>query len=136
MNLLLLEEADFIAADRVVLRDRRLVHMQDVHRATVGDNLRVGRIGGLMGNAQVLRLEAHEAELQVAFDLPPPAKLPLTLLLALPRPKMLRRVLQTVAAMAQAGADYISVGALTHSAPAANLSLDLSAERGRRGRSR
>ena len=44
--------------------------------------------------------------------------------------------LQTVAAMAQAGADYISVGALTHSAPAANLSLDLSAERGRRGRSR
>lgn len=44
--------------------------------------------------------------------------------------------LQTVAAMAQAGADYISVGALTHSAPAANLSMDLSAERGRRGRSR
>ena len=87
MNLLLLEEADFIAADRVVLRDRRLVHMQDVHRATVGDNLRVGRIGGLMGNAQVLRLEAHEAELQVAFDLPPPAKLPLTLLLALPTPE-------------------------------------------------
>ena len=99
VNLLLLEETDFIAADRVVLRDRRLVHMQDVHRATVGDNLRVGRIGGLMGNAQLLRLEAHEAELQVAFDLPPPAKLPLTLLLALPRPKMLRRVLQTVAAM-------------------------------------
>ncbi len=44
--------------------------------------------------------------------------------------------LQTVAAMAQAGADFISVGALTHSAPAANLSMDLSAQRGRRGRSR
>ena len=99
MNLLLLEDADFIAADRVVLRDRRLVHMQEVHRAAVGDSLRVGRIGGLMGNAQLLRLEASEAELQVSFDQPPPAKLPLTLLLALPRPKMLRRVLQTVAAM-------------------------------------
>ncbi|MCD7072314.1 16S rRNA (uracil(1498)-N(3))-methyltransferase, partial [Pseudomonas sp. MAFF 311097] len=58
MNLLLLEEADFIAADRVVLRDRRLVHMQEVHRAVVGDSLRVGRIGGLMGNAQLVRLEA------------------------------------------------------------------------------
>ena len=99
MNLLLLEEADFIAADRVILRDRRLVHMQEVHRAAVGDSLRVGRIGGLMGAAQLLRLEASEAELQVSFDQPPPAKLPLTLLLALPRPKMLRRVLQTVASM-------------------------------------
>lgn len=44
--------------------------------------------------------------------------------------------LHTVAAMAQAGADYISVGALTHSAPAVNLSMDLCVQRGRRGRSR
>lgn len=99
MNLLLLEEADFIAADRVVLRDRRLTHMQEVHRVAVGDSLRVGRIGGLMGAAEVLRLESGEAELQVTLDQPPPAKLPLTLILALPRPKMLRRVFQTVATM-------------------------------------
>jgi RsmE family RNA methyltransferase len=99
MNLLLLEEADFIAADRVVLRDRRLTHMQEVHRSEVGDSLRVGRIDGLMGSAELLRLEAGEAELSVSFDQPPPAKLPLTLVLALPRPKMLRRVFQTVATM-------------------------------------
>ena len=99
MNLLLLEEADFIAPDRVVLRDRRLTHMQEVHRCEVGDSMRVGRIGGLMGAAQVLRLEPGEAELQVSLDQPPPAKLPLTLVLALPRPKMLRRVFQTVATM-------------------------------------
>ena len=99
MNLLLLEEADFIAPDRVILRDRRLTHMQDVHRSVVGDSLRVGRIGGLMGSAQLLRLEADEAELRITLDQPPPAKLPLTLVLALPRPKMLRRVFQTVAAM-------------------------------------
>lgn len=99
MNLLLLEEADFIAADRVVLRDRRLTHMQEVHRSEVGDSLRVGRINGLMGTAELLRLEAGEAELSVSFEQPPPAKLPLTLVLALPRPKMLRRVFQTVATM-------------------------------------
>jgi RsmE family RNA methyltransferase len=99
VNLLLLEEADFIAPDRVILRDRRLTHMQDVHRSVVGDSLRVGRIGGLMGSAQLLRLEADEAELRITLDQPPPAKLPLTLVLALPRPKMLRRVFQTVAAM-------------------------------------
>ncbi len=99
MNLLLLEEDDFIAADRVILRDRRLTHMQEVHRSEVGDSLRVGRINGLMGSAELLRLEAGEAELRVNLDQPPPAKLPLTLVLALPRPKMLRRVFQTVATM-------------------------------------
>jgi RsmE family RNA methyltransferase len=99
VNLLLLEEADFIAADRVVLRDRRLKHMQEVHRSEVGDSLRIGRVDGLLGSAQVLRLEAREAELSVSFEHAPPAKLPLTLILALPRPKMLRRVFQTVATM-------------------------------------
>ncbi|QKZ02667.1 16S rRNA (uracil(1498)-N(3))-methyltransferase [Pseudomonas eucalypticola] len=99
MNLLLLEEADFTAADRVILRDRRLTHMQEVHGVAVGDSVRVGRIGGLMGRAEVVRLETREAELQVVLDQAPPAKLPLTLVLALPRPKMLRRVFQTVATM-------------------------------------
>ncbi|MHA6197771.1 16S rRNA (uracil(1498)-N(3))-methyltransferase [Pseudomonas wadenswilerensis] len=99
MNLLLLEEADFIAADRAVLSDRRFTHMQEIHRVAVGDSLRVGRLGGLMGQARVERLEGHEAELSLSFDQPPPAKLPLTLVLALPRPKMLRRVFQTVATM-------------------------------------
>ncbi len=99
MNLLLLEDADFIAADRVVLRDRRLKHMQEVHCSEVGDSLRVGRVNGLLGSAQLLRLETREAELSVSFEHAPPAKLPLTLILALPRPKMLRRVFQTVATM-------------------------------------
>jgi len=99
VNLLLLDAADFVADDRVLLRDRRLTHLQQVHRAEAGEQLRVGRVGGNMGSGQLLRLDAREAELQVSFDQPPPAKLPVTLLLALPRPKMLRRVLQTVAAM-------------------------------------
>lgn len=35
--------------------------------------------------------------------------------------------LQTAREMAAAGADYLSIGALTHSAPAANLSMDITA---------
>ncbi|KRW58957.1 16S rRNA (uracil(1498)-N(3))-methyltransferase [Pseudomonas sp. TTU2014-080ASC] len=99
MNLLLLEDADFIAADRVRLSGRRLKHMLEVHRAESGDSMRVGKLGGLMGQGQLLHLGSEYAELAVAFDQPPPAKLPITLLLALPRPKMLRRVLQTVSSM-------------------------------------
>lgn len=99
MNLLLLEPADFVAVDRVVLRDRRFRHIQDVHRAEAGESLRVGLLGGQMGEGRLLRLDASEAELQITLHQPAPAKLPITLLLALPRPKMLRRVLQTVACM-------------------------------------
>ena len=99
MNLLLLEDADFVGVDRVRLTGRRLKHLHEVHRAEAGDLLRVGRLGGMMGEGRLIALDAGQAELQVNLDQPPPAKLPLTLILALPRPKMLKRVLQTVSAM-------------------------------------
>jgi len=99
VNLLLLEAADFVAADRVILRDRRLKHIQEVHRAEAGECLRVGVLDGPMGQGRLLRLDAREAELRIELQQAPPAKLPVTLLLALPRPKMLRRILQTVASM-------------------------------------
>ncbi|MCG4452361.1 MULTISPECIES: 16S rRNA (uracil(1498)-N(3))-methyltransferase [unclassified Pseudomonas] len=99
MNLLLLEDGDFVAPDRALLHGRRLKHLHEVHRAVAGDSLRVGRLDGLMGTGQLLRLDANEAELSVALDQPAPAKLPITLLLALPRPKMLRRIVQTISAM-------------------------------------
>jgi RsmE family RNA methyltransferase len=97
VNLLLLEDEDFIGADRVLLRGRRLRHLHEVHRAEVGDELRVGRLQGLMGRGTLLRLSDEEAELALTLDQPPPAKLPVTLLLALPRPKMLKRILQAIA---------------------------------------
>jgi RsmE family RNA methyltransferase len=99
VNLLLLEDGDLIAADRALLSGRRLKHLHEVHRAAVGDSLRVGRLDGLMGTGQLLRLDANQAELSITLDQCAPAKLPLTLLLALPRPKMLRRILQTISAM-------------------------------------
>lgn len=99
MNLLLLEDADFVGGERVRLSGRRLKHLHDVHRAETGDRLRVGHLGGLMGEGRLIALDAEHAELHVSLDQPPPAKLPLTLILALPRPKMLKRVLQTVSAM-------------------------------------
>ncbi|CAD5375377.1 Ribosomal RNA small subunit methyltransferase E [Pseudomonas sp. OF001] len=100
MNLLLLEDGDFVAEDRALLRGRRLKHLHEVHRAESGDALRVGRLGGLMGEGRILRLDAEAAEIAVeSLEQNPPAKLPVTLLLALPRPKMLKRTLQTVASM-------------------------------------
>lgn len=99
MNLLLLDEPDFVSADRVLLRGRRLQHMREIHQANPGDSLRVGLIGGLMGSGRILSLTAQQAELEVSLDQPPPPKIPLTLLLAMPRPKMFRRILQHCATL-------------------------------------
>ena len=99
MNLLLLDEPDFVSADRVLLRGRRLQHMREIHQANPGDSLRVGLIGGLIGTGRILSLTEQQAELEVNLDRPPPPKLPLTLLLAMPRPKMFRRILQHCATL-------------------------------------
>jgi len=99
VNLLLLEDSDFISANRVILQGRRLQHLRAVQRVEAGDSLRVGLLDGLMGEGLITALDEHHAELDVRLDAVVPDKLPLTLLLALPRPKMLKRILQTISAM-------------------------------------
>lgn len=99
MNLILLSAEDFIAPDRVLLQGRRKQHVLDVHRALPGDRLRVGLLDGRIGHGTILRLSEQELNMEIRLDSPPPEPLPVTLLLALPRPKMLRRVLQTCSAM-------------------------------------
>lgn len=99
MNLLLLTPEDCPAPGRARLTGRRLRHVREVHRAAAGDRLRVGLVGGLMGEGLITALDHEALELEFTLAEAPPPKLPLTLLLGLPRPKMLRRVFQTVAAM-------------------------------------
>jgi RsmE family RNA methyltransferase len=99
MNLLLLEAGDFVGPDRIRFVGRRLRHVREVHRAAVGDELRVGLLGGAMGRGKVLRLDAEALDMAVEMDEEPPVKLPLSLILALPRPKVLNRVLASAASL-------------------------------------
>lgn len=59
--------------------------------------LRVGEIDGLVGEGRILEIDDTRATLSVSLQQPPPPKLPLCLVLALPRPKMLRRILRGIA---------------------------------------
>ncbi len=97
MNLLLFSDTDRLQANRIAVKGRRLQHLRQVHRARAGDTLRVGEIDGLMGTAEILSIGNDEAVLEVVLDQSPPSKLQLVLVLALPRPKMLRRILRSVA---------------------------------------
>ena len=99
MNLILLTPQDCPQTNTAILTGRRLQHVLAIHQAQIGQTLRVGMVNGLMGEGEIIRLDEQELHLQFNLTQPPPAKLPLTLLLALPRPKMLKRILQTVATM-------------------------------------
>lgn len=99
MNLILLERADFLTDHQVSLRagDQRFKHISDILDSQPGATLRVGELNGKMGIGTVEHRSDERIDLQVALDQIPPPKLPLTILLALPRPKMMRRILRTVA---------------------------------------
>lgn len=101
MNLILLSPDD-IENDRLArVRDpRRLRHLRDVHRAAPGDRFTLGVAGGAIGQGELLALDDREATFaMMPFDQKPPAPLPVHLVLALPRPRMLARTLEHVTAL-------------------------------------
>jgi RsmE family RNA methyltransferase len=99
MNLVLLFKDDFIDENKVRLEDRRFKHILEVHRVRIGDELRVGLAGGLIGTGCVTCLNDISLEMDIILFNAPPAVLPVTLVLALPRPKVLRRILLSASAM-------------------------------------
>jgi RsmE family RNA methyltransferase len=100
MNLVLLYEDDFCdAGKRVRLMGRRLEHVRAIHRAEVGDVLTVGLLNGEIGKGRIVDLNERSLDMEVRLDHAPPPALPLTLVLALPRPLVLKRVLIAATSM-------------------------------------
>ncbi|NTU42344.1 MAG: 16S rRNA (uracil(1498)-N(3))-methyltransferase [Nitrospirales bacterium] len=99
MNLILLSDRDFTTPDRVRLTGRRLGHALEVLKARTGDSLTVGKINGLMGKGVITGIDRTSLEMEITLDQEPPPPLPVTLILSLPRPKVLRRVLSSVTTM-------------------------------------
>lgn len=99
MNLLLLAEDQLLNDKQAIVKDRQLTHIQQVHKSKEGDTINVGIINGLMGQGVIHKLTQEYAIIDFELNKAPPPKLPITLILALPRPKMLRRILQTITSM-------------------------------------
>ncbi|MCE9580803.1 MAG: RsmE family RNA methyltransferase [Deltaproteobacteria bacterium] len=102
MNLLLLEPEEVAAGGAIALDLRRATHVREVLRLGVGGRLRAGVIGGALGAAEIVRLDADAVEVTFASEAPAPAPAPIDLILAVPRPKALGRALQAAASMAVA----------------------------------
>ena len=97
MNIILLRESDWTGGQSVCLSDYRAQHIISVIQPAVGQSLRVGLINGHTGIGTVTAIDRTTVQLEVALTDVPPARHPTRLVLALPRPKMLRRILRTVA---------------------------------------
>jgi 16S rRNA (uracil1498-N3)-methyltransferase len=84
MNLVLLASGETVD-------ERQSDHIRRVLKAKVGDSITVGAINGKIGRGEVLSLDP--VRLKVTLDRDPPAPLDVTLVLALPRPKVFNRVI-------------------------------------------
>ena len=98
MNQILLFEQDFISENRARLAGRRLEHLNGILGSQRGDSLRAGILNGRQGLAEVLSISAGEALLETRLDKDPPQPLPLTLVMAVQRPKTMKKVFQCAAA--------------------------------------
>lgn len=99
MNLVLLE-ADEVSADgHVTLSGRRAVHVIDVLHVTAGHEIRVGVVDGPRGTAVVQSIDAGTVALQCTFEAEEPPRPKVDLLLAVPRPKVMRRLWAQIAAL-------------------------------------
>ena len=100
MNCLLLEPEELDEkTGRAQIEGRRRRHADEILKLSAGDSLRVGLIGGRLGRAEIVELTRDRLELDVQLDLDPPPKAPITLVLALPRPPVFRRLVSTIASL-------------------------------------
>ncbi len=105
MNLILLEERERLdgllgpAASCVTLTDARATHLLEVLHATPGQTVRVGVIDGPLGTGTVESASDGRVTMRCVFEGDTPPRPRVDLLLALPRPKVMRRLWAQLAAL-------------------------------------
>jgi 16S rRNA (uracil1498-N3)-methyltransferase len=99
MNLLLFEDNEINANNSIVVCDERAAHIIHTLKAQPGQSIRAGQINGAIGSALITDINADSVSLNWYPQMNPPSKIDCTVILALPRPKMMGRVLQTLASM-------------------------------------
>ena len=99
MNLILVDERDRVDVSSVRLSDSRAAHLLNVLRVVPGQKVRVGLLDGPFGVGTVEAAREGQVTMQCAFEseVPPPPRV--DVLLALPRPKVMRRLWAQLAAL-------------------------------------
>lgn len=99
MNLILLDERDRVGSSHATVADARAAHLLNVLRVTPGRQVRIGLLDGPLGVGTVLSAQDGRVAMQCVFDADTPPRPQVDLLLALPRPKVMRRLWAQLAAL-------------------------------------
>lgn len=107
MNIVLLESDQNIALDVWSIEDaRQIQHLKQHLQLNVGDTLKVGIRHGQRYLTEVLSISEQQIKLKPIQTETVPEKLPVHLILALPRPKVLRRMIMDAVTL---GVEQISL---------------------------
>ena len=83
-----------------ITNQEQIKHIKEVLKSKEGDSLTIGEIGGNIGKATITKIDNNEVTLEnITLDKKPPKKLDLTIVLALPRPKVLRRLIMDMTSL-------------------------------------
>jgi RsmE family RNA methyltransferase len=99
VNLVLLDEHDRIDANCVTLSDARAAHISNVLGARPGQAVRIGLLDGPFGTGTVVSADGSRVTLCCEFAGGTPPRPQVDVLLALPRPKVMRRLWAQLAAL-------------------------------------
>ena len=99
MNLILLFPKDFINTKTAQLSDHRHNHILKILKAKQDDELCIGLINSDIGTGKIINIDKNSTILHVKLSYPPPKKSLVTLILALPRPLVLKRTLLNISSM-------------------------------------
>ena len=93
MNIVLLEPEDTQSEIWSIHSKRQLQHLREHLDITVGQNLKVGIRNGTRYVTEIVSIDEQEVCIRPILEEAVPVKLPVHLIVALPRPKVLRRLI-------------------------------------------
>lgn len=94
MNSLIILPEEFISESRSELGGDRALYAYDTHEARVGEVIRVGVLGGRKGEARVEHAARDRVVLTTQFSDEPSSLLPIDLIVGVPRPQTVKKVIQ------------------------------------------
>jgi 16S rRNA (uracil1498-N3)-methyltransferase len=100
VNLILIEPVELSSTAEVTLSGPRAAHLLDVLGVRLRDQVRIGVVDGARGTGTVVGIDANRTvTLACEFEPGIPPAPPVDLLLAMPRPKVMRRLWAQLAAL-------------------------------------
>ncbi|MBN1669631.1 MAG: 16S rRNA (uracil(1498)-N(3))-methyltransferase [Kiritimatiellae bacterium] len=99
MNRMLIERHEVSPDGTARIDGPRARHIREILRAGPGCEIRVGLVDGPKGRATLLRADDERVELACRFEDAVPTAVPVDVILALPRPKVMRRLWAPLAAI-------------------------------------